>query len=112
MNQLTAPLSPNEQAALSLILRKIQAAENREFIPKSLLAYQKLRREAAKLFDVAEDDIQGSERWRPLPQARWWIWVRMRDQGFSLPRIGRFAGRDHTSVMYGIEQAENGRAEP
>ena len=32
--------------------------------------------------------------------------IRLRNEGFSFPRIGRFLGRDHSTVIYWIRKAE------
>lgn len=37
--------------------------------------------------------------------ARWAVMLALRNQGLSFPRIGRIVNRDHTTVIYGVNQA-------
>lgn len=47
--------------------------------------------------------IRGECRQRELVQARWLVMaLAQRCLGYSLPRIGRLMGRDHTTVLHGI----------
>lgn len=47
-------------------------------------------------------------RWRApkeLVHARWCVMTALRERGLSLPRIGHWLKRDHSTVIYGLGQA-------
>ena len=52
-------------------------------------------------------DILGKKRDHPTAHARQLCFYRIqRECNYSLPRIGRLFGRDHTTVLHGIRQEE------
>lgn len=57
---------------------------------------------------VKATDIAGKVRQAPIVAARWEVWRRLRDLGWSMAEIGRRTGHDHTSVMHGLGRLAEG----
>lgn len=49
-------------------------------------------------------ELRGKARYAPLVRARWECFVRCRAEGYSMPEIGAFFRRDHTTVLHGLRQ--------
>jgi hypothetical protein len=47
-------------------------------------------------------ELRGSSRSSPLVRARWECFARCRAEGYSMPAIGKFFNRDHTTVLHGL----------
>jgi chromosomal replication initiation ATPase DnaA len=60
--------------------------------------------EVAAAHDVEPDDVMGSARTVAIVQARWALWKRLFDDGFSTSSIARSVGRHHTTVMHALRK--------
>lgn len=72
----------------------------------------------AELFEVSPHDVYSSRRAREICFVRHEIWYRCKTETpHSLPAIGKFFGRDHTTVLHGVgtyqsyQQAKKGQAQ-
>ena len=61
----------------------------------------------ARRYGLTLEDLKGSELRRDVSQPRQHaMWSIRRIFGWSLPQIGRYFGRDHTTILHGIRQHE------
>lgn len=60
----------------------------------------------ATLFKVPVEDLMSPKRDQRIVEARFALYAALRMRGWTYPRIGRFLGRDHATVMYGVQRAE------
>lgn len=67
--------------------------------------------QAVVIFGFTRAELLGPRGPAPLSRARQWVMAELRAAGWSLPRIGRFLGRDHTTVLHGLRCEAARRAE-
>lgn len=66
---------------------------------------RKVRAEIAEKFGLAIEEIMGEQRSKKIVEARHEIFWRLKKETkWSLPQIGRFMGRDHTTVLHGLRR--------
>jgi chromosomal replication initiation ATPase DnaA len=59
----------------------------------------------AEKYGVAVGVIMQRRRHASVVRLRWEVMARMRALGWSLPRIGREMGMNHSTVLYGLRRA-------
>lgn len=59
-------------------------------------------REAAEQFGVSVDAVMHSQERKKACKARQLVMLRLRDDGFTFPQIGKWKGRHHTTVMHAV----------
>ena len=64
----------------------------------------RIQREIATRHGMTVDAMKGHSREARFAKARWEVMVALRDEGFSMPRIGRILNRDHTTVLHGLRR--------
>lgn len=61
----------------------------------------------SKVVRIAPDVIISLSRTKGVPEARFMIMAKMKEQGWVLEEIGRKISRDHSTVMNGLRKHED-----
>lgn len=67
---------------------------------------ERLIEETCRIFDVHPRDLVGPYRFKFLMPARFALAKALRMRGWTLTRIGKELGRDHSSMVYRVREAE------
>jgi chromosomal replication initiation ATPase DnaA len=62
---------------------------------------------ACNIWGVELSDIKGVCRKTNLVQARYFIFCLLRERGMTVKAIGQKLNKDHSTVVYGVQQASN-----
>lgn len=73
------------------------------------LTIRQISEEVGATHGIPISDLRGPRRYRVLCKARAEVYAKAHALGYSLPRIGRFFNRHHTTVLHGINQLAKGR---
>lgn len=60
---------------------------------------------------ISANEIMGRKKWGQISAARQMVYYIALRNGLSLPAIGRVFGRDHTTVLHGINAEKARRGE-
>jgi hypothetical protein len=66
-------------------------------------------REACIEADISFDDLMGTTRTAKVCRVRHRLFYEFNSEGMSLPEIGRFFNRDHTTVLHGVNAEKERR---
>ncbi len=67
--------------------------------------------EVSEATGISATDIMGTRKWAQISAARQMVYYIAHRNGMSLPEIGRAFGRDHTTVLHGINAEKARRGE-
>ena len=56
---------------------------------------------AGEIYNVRQQDILGTGRWEAVAAARFAVWLRLREAGYTYALIGAAFRRDHTTILHG-----------
>lgn len=74
-------------------------------IPTNGNRWREILNEVAEKHDVCPREMLSASKADPVAVARFECWFRMREEtAYSLAQIGRFFGRDHTTVFHGLRR--------
>ena len=66
--------------------------------------FQEIVADVARKMNVSVEDIMSARRNKRIVIARWESWRRMAASGWSSTRIGQLWGRDHSTVVHGVQK--------
>lgn len=94
-----------DEAATRRVRRALPKAELQEVTMADRIRMRDIARAVAQQNEITLDDILGASRQRAFAWPRQTVMLLASEAGFSNPQIGRFLGRDHTTVLSGVRAA-------
>jgi chromosomal replication initiation ATPase DnaA len=76
----------------------------------ALTLMEQITARVSEEYKMSVRELRGASRARIFNEPRRIIWCEAHDNGYSYPVIGRFFGRDHTSIIYGVKAHEGASA--
>lgn len=77
-----------------------------DLVPENVRA---LEQRVCREMYVSIDQIRGKDRFPEIVAARHKVWhLAYTELGYSMARIGRIYGRDHTTIKHGIHRCRKG----
>lgn len=70
------------------------------------MSYVEVIKEAERMFRVHRRDITGKARLQFIMPARYAVYTALVLRGNSTAQVGRWLHRDHSTVIYGMRQAQ------
>ncbi|MCI5040041.1 MAG: hypothetical protein MRY81_10190 [Donghicola eburneus] len=70
--------------------------------PTSLM--EQITASVAAEHKVLPSELRGPSKFAQFIEPRRKVWAELQERGYSLSQIGRFFGRDHTTIGYGIKE--------
>lgn len=71
-----------------------------------MASYKDMVKASAWLFCLPVDAVLGRRRFKRYLRARYAVYIALYRRGNSYGQIGRWLGRDHTTIMNGVEVGE------
>lgn len=72
----------------------------------ALSLMEQITAKVAAEYKVLSSELRGPSAMRSFNAPRRAIWCELRERGYSFPQIGKFFGRDHSTIMHGVRQHE------
>ena len=66
----------------------------------------RLLNKASELFDIHKRDLDSDIRFAFIMPARFAMYKALRERGWSYPRIGKLFGKDHSTIIHGVNRSE------
>ena len=70
------------------------------------MKFTTIKKKVCEEFGITIEEFDGPSRFRNLVHARHRAWWLGHKQGYSYCAMGRWSGRDHSTIVYGVDMEE------